>query len=57
MKKGVVSHSSYSLVFSLGFFGLQSSLKTFFQEIIVLSVIRDSAGLVDLTLESSHRAI
>lgn len=39
---------------SLGFFGLQLSLQSLLKEEIVLSVVRDDVGLVDLTLESLH---
>lgn len=34
--------------------GLQLSLKTLLQEVIMFSVVLDSAGLVDHTLESLH---
>ncbi len=41
-------------MFTSGVFGLQLSLKTLLKEVVMLSVVLDSAGLVDHTFESLH---
>ncbi len=41
-------------MFTSGVFGLQLSLQTLLQEVVMLSVVLDSAGLVDHALESLH---
>lgn len=42
---------------TLGFFGLDLTLQTLLKEVVVLTVIRNGSGLVDLALKALHGII
>jgi len=49
--------SEDDLILTLGFVGLDLSLKTLLKEEIMFTIVSNGTGLIDLTLEASHRIV